>query len=192
MRGKNGETMQLLEIASIFVLENMLRERGIDPEPLWYSADGWVDFGEPMEAWIQDSAKALAQAIVAAASIVDFSAAVIDGGFPDWVRSRLVQATIDEAAELDLQASSCRKSSRARSARRRAPSAAPACRSPTASSEEAFGQRQAGAAEGAGMDADGAFAHHRQPEAFDVDRTDRLLDRIHEPRAAPTAASSRR
>jgi predicted NBD/HSP70 family sugar kinase len=103
VRGKNGETKQLLEIASIFVLENMLRERGIDPEPLWYSADGWVDFGEPMEAWIQDSAKALAQAIVAAASIVDFSAAVIDGGFPVWVRSRVVQATIDEAAKLDLQ-----------------------------------------------------------------------------------------
>ncbi|EJB04406.1 transcriptional regulator/sugar kinase [Rhizobium leguminosarum bv. trifolii WSM597] len=103
VRGKNGETMQLLEIASIFVLENMLRERGIDPEPLWYSADDWVDFGEPMETWIQDSAKALAQAIVAAASIVDFSAAVIDGGFPQWVRSRVVQATIDEAAKLDLQ-----------------------------------------------------------------------------------------
>ena len=103
VRGKNGETMQLLEIASIFVLENMLRERGIDPEPLWYSADDWVDFGEPMESWIQDSAKALAQAIVAAASIVDFSAAVIDGGFPHWVRSRVVQATIDEAAKLDLQ-----------------------------------------------------------------------------------------
>ncbi|MFS8143771.1 ROK family transcriptional regulator [Rhizobium sp. BR 249] len=103
VRGKNGETMQLLEIASIFVLENMLRERGVDPQPLWYSADDWVDFGEPMETWIQDSAKALAQAIVAAASIVDFSAAVIDGGFPNWVRSRVVQATITEAAKLDLQ-----------------------------------------------------------------------------------------
>ncbi|ARO22332.1 ROK family transcriptional regulator [Rhizobium sp. S9] len=103
VRDRNGETKQLLEIASIFVLENMLRERGIDPEPLWYSANDWVDFGEPMEVWIQDSAKALAQAIVAAASIVDFSAAVIDGGFPDWVRSRMVQATIDEAAKLDLQ-----------------------------------------------------------------------------------------
>ncbi|MBX5065708.1 ROK family transcriptional regulator [Rhizobium lentis] len=103
VRDRNGETKQLLEIASIFVLENMLRERGIDPEPLWYSADDWVDFGEPMDTWIQDTAKALAQAIVAAASIVDFSAAVIDGGFPHWVRSRIVQATIDEAAKLDLQ-----------------------------------------------------------------------------------------
>ncbi len=103
VRGKNGETLQLLEIASIFVLENMLRERGIDPEPLWYSADDWVDFGEAMELWIQDSAKALAQGIVAAASIIDFSAAVIDGGFPGWVRERIVRATIHEAEKLDLQ-----------------------------------------------------------------------------------------
>ncbi|MFP3542990.1 ROK family transcriptional regulator [Rhizobium sp. SIMBA_035] len=103
VRGKNGETLQLLEIASIFVLENMLRDRGIDPEPLWYSADDWVDFGEAMELWIQDSAKALAQGIVAAASIIDFSAAVIDGGFPGWVRERIVRATIHEAEKLDLQ-----------------------------------------------------------------------------------------
>jgi predicted NBD/HSP70 family sugar kinase len=103
VRDRNGETKQLLEIASIFVLENMLRERGIDPEPLWYSADDWVDFGAPMETWIQDTAKALAQAIVAAASIIDFSAAVIDGGFPGWVRKRIVSATIREAAKLDLQ-----------------------------------------------------------------------------------------
>jgi predicted NBD/HSP70 family sugar kinase len=103
VRGKNGETRQLLDIASIFVLENMLRERGIDPQPLWYSADEWIDFGEPLEAWIQDTAKALAQAIVAAASIIDFSAAVIDGGFPGWVRERIVRATMNEAAKLDLQ-----------------------------------------------------------------------------------------
>ncbi|WP_455874500.1 ROK family transcriptional regulator [Rhizobium yanglingense] len=103
VRGKNGENRQLLDIASIFVLENMLREKGIDPQPLWYSADDWVDFGAPMETWVQDTAKALAQAIVAAASIIDFSAAVIDGGFPGWVRKRIVSATIREAAKLDLQ-----------------------------------------------------------------------------------------
>jgi predicted NBD/HSP70 family sugar kinase len=103
VRGKNGETRQLLEIASIFVLERMLQERDIDPEPLWYSADDWIDFGEPLELWIQETAKALAQAIVAAASIIDFSAAVIDGGFPGWVRERIVRATIAQAGRLDLQ-----------------------------------------------------------------------------------------
>lgn len=103
VRGHKGESVQLLEIASIFVLENLLRDRGIDPQPLWYSADDWVDFGEPLETWIRDMAKALAQAVVAAASIIDFSAAVIDGGFPGWVRERVVRATIEEAGKLDLQ-----------------------------------------------------------------------------------------
>ncbi|QND49432.1 ROK family transcriptional regulator [Rhizobium lusitanum] len=103
VRGRNGETQQLLEIASIFVLENLLRDHGFDPQPLWYSADNWIDFGEPLEIWIQETARALAQAIVAAASVIDFSAAVIDGGFPDWVRERIVRATIKAVAELDLQ-----------------------------------------------------------------------------------------
>ena len=103
VRNKHGETCQLLEIASIFVLENLLRERGIDPQPLWYSADEWIDFGAPMELWIKDCADALAQAIVASVSILDFSAAVIDGGFPGWVRRRLVQATSAAVERLDLQ-----------------------------------------------------------------------------------------
>ena len=103
VRGKDGENRQLLDIASIFVLENMLRERGIDSQPLWYSADDWVDFGEPLELWIQATAAALAQAIVAAASIIDFGAAVIDGGFPAWVRKRIVDATIEAVARLDLR-----------------------------------------------------------------------------------------
>jgi predicted NBD/HSP70 family sugar kinase len=103
VRDRNGDTRQLLDIASIFVLENLLRDRDIDPQPLWYSADDWIDFGEPLEIWIQDTAKALAQAIVAAASIIDFSAAVIDGGFPSWVRERVVRATSMAASKLDLQ-----------------------------------------------------------------------------------------
>jgi len=103
VRGRDGENRQLLDIASIFVLENMLRERDIDPQPLWYSADEWVDFGEPLELWIQATAAALAQAIVAAASIIDFGAAVIDGGFPSWVRNRIVTATLEAVARLDLR-----------------------------------------------------------------------------------------
>ncbi|MFB9949173.1 ROK family transcriptional regulator [Rhizobium puerariae] len=103
VRGRDGATRQLLDIASIFVLENLLRERNIDPEPLWYSADDWIDFGEPLDIWIQETAGALAQAIIAAASIIDFGAAVIDGGFPSWVRRRIVASTIKAVAELDLQ-----------------------------------------------------------------------------------------
>ncbi|WP_377297227.1 ROK family protein [Rhizobium sp. SGZ-381] len=103
VRGGQGENRQLLDIASIFVLEKLLLERGIDPQPLWYSADEWIDFGEPLDIWIRDTADALAQAIVAAASVIDFGAAVIDGGFPPWVRARIVKATVAAVARLDLQ-----------------------------------------------------------------------------------------
>ncbi|MCO5734485.1 ROK family transcriptional regulator [Rhizobium sp. SSA_523] len=103
VRGKGGETRQLLDIASIFVLEKLLMERGIDPQPLWYSAAEWIDFGEPMEIWIRDTAEALAQAIVASAALIDFGAAVIDGGFPAWVRRRIVDATVEAVSRLDLQ-----------------------------------------------------------------------------------------
>lgn len=103
VQGRDGRTVQLLKIASIFVLENHLREHGVDPKPLWYSPDGWVDFGEPLETWIQDTAAALAQAVIAAASVIDFSAAVIDGGFPAWVRERIVAATRIALEKHDLQ-----------------------------------------------------------------------------------------
>lgn len=103
VQGRDGRTVQLLKIASIFVLENHLRARGIDPRPLWYSPDDWVDFGEQLETWIQDAAAALAQALIAAASVIDFSAAVIDGGFPAWVRRRIVIATRAALDRHDLQ-----------------------------------------------------------------------------------------
>jgi predicted NBD/HSP70 family sugar kinase len=103
VQGRDGKTVQLLKIASIFVLEDMLREHGVDPRPLWFSPDDWIDFGEPLEKWIQNTAAALAQAVIGAASIIDFSAVVIDGGFPDWVRKRIVQATRNALGEHDLQ-----------------------------------------------------------------------------------------
>jgi len=103
VRGRDGSTRQLLDVASIFVLENMLKEKGIDPEPLWYSADEWIDFGAPLDLWIGETAAALAQAIIASASIIDFGAAVIDGGFPSLFSNRTVTETIEAVKRLDLQ-----------------------------------------------------------------------------------------
>jgi len=103
VQGRDGETVQLLKIASIYRLENLLRQHGIDPTPLWYSPDGWIDFGAPLDIWIDDMAAALAQAVVASASVIDFSAVIIDGGFPEWVRERVVAETKAAIDRLDLQ-----------------------------------------------------------------------------------------
>ncbi|MGL4489827.1 MAG: ROK family protein [Rhizobiaceae bacterium] len=98
-----GGSQQLIEAASIFVLENTLLEAGIDPSPLWHNPDDWVDFGEPIEEWIGLAAGALAHAIVASAAVLDFGAAIIDGGFPHWVKQRLVTAIRSAVLKLDLQ-----------------------------------------------------------------------------------------
>jgi predicted NBD/HSP70 family sugar kinase len=99
----HGGTQQLIEAASVYTLERSLRELGIDSSPLWYSAKDWVDFGPPLDAWITKTAHGIAHAILASASIIDFSAAVIDGGFPAWVRNRIVLATRRALSDLDLR-----------------------------------------------------------------------------------------
>jgi predicted NBD/HSP70 family sugar kinase len=98
--GKGG-MQQLISSASVIVLEKMLRAENIDPRPLWQAHMKWVDFGAPLEAWIQSAAKALAHAIVASCTVVDFEAAIIDGNFPEWVRKRVVEATNAAVAGLN-------------------------------------------------------------------------------------------
>lgn len=100
---KNGKQSQLIEAASIYVLEKLLLENNIDASPLWYSADDWIDFGKPLDEWIESTGYALAQAILSCASVIDFGAAIIDGGFPAWVRKRIVDETCKAMTGLDLR-----------------------------------------------------------------------------------------
>ncbi|WP_236016100.1 ROK family transcriptional regulator [Brucella endophytica] len=99
----DGKPRQLIDAASIFVLERMLQDKGIDTSALWLSPENWEDFGAPVDDWIALTARNLAHAIVAAASIIDFSAAIIDGWLPASVRRRIVDATRQDIAGLDLQ-----------------------------------------------------------------------------------------
>jgi predicted NBD/HSP70 family sugar kinase/biotin operon repressor len=101
--GKNGATSQLIEHASIYVLENRLRDKGIDPSPLWLQLDDWQEFDDLVAEWIVEVGKSLALAIVASCSVIDFDAAIIDGSFPPNVRQKIVDETRRELAKLDLQ-----------------------------------------------------------------------------------------
>jgi predicted NBD/HSP70 family sugar kinase len=100
---QGGRPRQLIEQASIFVLERMLRERGIDPSPLWLEPEDWRALGAPLDEWIDQTARHLAYAIVASCSVIDFPCAIIDGGFPIEVRARIVEATGEAIGLLDLQ-----------------------------------------------------------------------------------------
>ena len=98
--GKGG-MQQLISTASVVVLERMLRKEGIDPRPLWQTHLEWVDFGPPLDQWIDASARSLAHAIVSASTVIDFEAAIIDGNFPSWVRQRLVKETSIALTNID-------------------------------------------------------------------------------------------
>jgi predicted NBD/HSP70 family sugar kinase len=94
---------QLINVASLLMLEQALKAAGEDPSLLWKNPDDWDDYGAVLDAWIETTADNLAQAIAASCSVIDFSAAIIDGAFPVSVRARLVVATRAALGRLDLQ-----------------------------------------------------------------------------------------
>ncbi len=98
-----GKAATLIDSASIFTLETMLKEAGIDPSPLWLEPYDWSKLGDVLDEWIANMAKHLAFAILTTCSVIDFEAVVIDGGFPEDVRAQLVDATQSEFRELDLR-----------------------------------------------------------------------------------------
>jgi predicted NBD/HSP70 family sugar kinase len=100
---RGRKPIQLIDAASIHLLETRLKAAGIDPSPLWLQPENWDGFRRHLEAWIGEIARPLAHAIAAACSVVDFPAIIIDGGFPPAIRRRIVDATRSALAELDLQ-----------------------------------------------------------------------------------------
>ena len=91
--GQPGGYDQLINSASIHVLEKMLRAEGRDPLQLWEIEGEWPALGPILDRWLAIAAKGLAHAIVAATSVYDFESAIIDGSFPEEVRARLVAQT---------------------------------------------------------------------------------------------------
>ncbi|MDW6020980.1 ROK family protein [Mesorhizobium sp. BAC0120] len=94
--GPGGAPRQLIDIASLAMLERALNTKGRDTSFLWNSPESWGEFGPELDDWIGSAANGLAYAIVSASSVIDFQAAVIDGWMPGAIRARLV-ATVGEA-----------------------------------------------------------------------------------------------
>ncbi|MFZ5749858.1 MAG: ROK family transcriptional regulator [Pseudomonadota bacterium] len=94
---------QLIHNASLYLLERALADAGRDPMRIWREPDDWSGFEPQLSEWISHAARHLAIAAVAASSVIDFEAILIDGGFPASVRTRLVQE-VDRAIDpIDCQ-----------------------------------------------------------------------------------------
>ncbi|WP_370637078.1 ROK family transcriptional regulator [Phyllobacterium chamaecytisi] len=101
--GPDGTARQLIDIASITALERDVTELGRDPSPLWASPEDWGEMGVELDAWIERAGKAIAQAVIASSSVVDFEAAIIDGWMPSSVRARIVDAVRRHVETFDLE-----------------------------------------------------------------------------------------
>lgn len=89
--GPNGESMQLVEMASIRQLEQRLQEVELDPRQLWSDPESWHALSRYVDPWLGQTAQELSKAALSVCSVIDFEAILIDGAFPDTVRSELVE-----------------------------------------------------------------------------------------------------
>jgi hypothetical protein len=69
----------------------------------FFRSQAWESLGPILDDWLDEASDSLAQAIVASASVLDFSQVIIDGGFPTQVRQRLVALVRQKASASDLQ-----------------------------------------------------------------------------------------
>ena len=89
--GPNGESMQLVDTASIHLLERRLHEVDLDPAVIWQSPQNWSGIERYVEPWLGQTAQELAKASLSTCSVIDFEAILIDGGFPPEIRTQLVE-----------------------------------------------------------------------------------------------------
>ncbi|SFN88000.1 Sugar kinase of the NBD/HSP70 family, may contain an N-terminal HTH domain [Cohaesibacter marisflavi] len=99
MPGPDGEKKQLIDFASLFFLEEMLKEKGIDPSLLQQNSYDWSDLGDVLEEWLDKAAHYIALAIASATAIIDFEVAILDGTMPAAVRESLVEKIRDAITE---------------------------------------------------------------------------------------------
>ena len=98
-----NSTQRLIRRASIYILENQLKSEGKDPSILRRSPDAWNGLGATLDAWIEQATDSLSMAIGSAISVIDFEAVVIDGAFPNSVRSVLVERTREKFGRMEMQ-----------------------------------------------------------------------------------------
>jgi predicted NBD/HSP70 family sugar kinase len=89
--GPLGESRQLIDVASIHLLEERLVQAGLDPKLLWGQPQDWSTLGRYVDPWIGETAQELAKASLSVCAVIDFEAILIDGSFPPAVRERLVE-----------------------------------------------------------------------------------------------------
>ena len=100
--GPEGRMAQLLDVASLSRLESEVLGAGGDIDTLWRAPENWDVPEDILRRWVDTTAAALAQAIIASLSVIDFEAILIDGWMPASLRAELVSATREHMAKANM------------------------------------------------------------------------------------------
>src|SRR5690606_35160812 len=98
-----GVPRQLIDHASIFLLERRLAEAGIDPAAIWDPGTDWATFGPALDDWIEHTARQLAIGVVAVSAVIDFERILVEVNAAPGVRRRIVERAAAGAAGLAPQ-----------------------------------------------------------------------------------------
>lgn len=102
-RAPNGTECQLIDTASLYLLEATLAGAGHDPGRLWAQPQDWTGFPDLLADWTDIAAAQIARAALTVCAVIDFEAVLIDGAFPETVRAVLVAKVRDEMQRLDAR-----------------------------------------------------------------------------------------
>ena len=98
-----GRRCQLIDMASLMVLERALAEQGIDGATLWDSVDCWAAPQAVLDDWAEHAASGIAQAIQAAVAVVDVRLVKLDGWLPPGLRDALVERVRAHLGQADFK-----------------------------------------------------------------------------------------
>src|SRR5690606_20122819 len=101
--GPQGESQQLIDTASIHLLERRLSEFGLDPQILWDQPQDWSALARFVDPWLGQTAQELAKASLSVCAVIDFEAILVDGAFPAPVKQALVERTRRYLATQDMR-----------------------------------------------------------------------------------------
>lgn len=98
----DGSSRQLIDLASINLLETRLRDAGINPVSL-SNFENWARYKQHVDPWLRQTAHELAKASLSTCSVIDFEAILIDGVLPLAVKTELVAQTRAELSKQDTR-----------------------------------------------------------------------------------------
>ena len=98
-----NDSHQLIDYASIYLLEQRIKKDGRNPSMLWDGQHEWSEIGDLLSDWVDVASAALARASAGIEAVVDFPNIVIGGAVPPAVLDQIVSQTEKAFGDLNNQ-----------------------------------------------------------------------------------------